>query len=124
MRATIQTELAKKGSDNTVSLLRYVSDMHKYFTEKVGQERKSSFELSNLGVVKTEAGSGEGWKLGRCVFSQSPNITGPPLCCSVVTGGDGCCTLAFSWLEGVLEDEMVRAVVDGVEKQILRLVAE
>jgi hypothetical protein len=122
VRSTIQTEIAKKGADNDVSLLRYVSDMHKYFTEKIGQERAISFELSNLGLVKAETGAGDGWKLGRCVFSQSPNITGPPIVCAAVTGGDGCCVLAFSWLEGLVEDEMVRAVVDGVEKQISGLV--
>ncbi|KAJ4356478.1 Alcohol acetyltransferase [Didymosphaeria variabile] len=124
VRATIQAKVAKKGADNAVSLLRYVSDMHKFFTEKVGQERKVSFELSNLGLVRAEAGTENEWKLGRCVFSQSPNVTGPPICCSVVTGGDGCCVLAFSWLEGVVEDEMVTAVVDGVEKQIQCLLGE
>ncbi|KAL1606495.1 Alcohol acetyltransferase [Paraconiothyrium brasiliense] len=124
VRATIQAELAKKGADNVVSLLRYVSDMHKFFTEKVGQERKVSFELSNLGLVRAGADAGDGWSLGRCVFSQSPNITGPPICCSVVTGGDGCCVLAFSWLEGMVEDELLSAVVASVERQIQGLVGE
>ncbi|KAF9737528.1 hypothetical protein PMIN03_004708 [Paraphaeosphaeria minitans] len=122
VRSTIQTEIAKKGADNVVSLLRYVSDMHSYFTEKIGQERSVSFELSNLGLVKVDAGAARGWKLGRCVFSQSPQITGPPIVCSAVTGGDGCCVLTFGWLEGVVEDEMARAVVEGVERQIQGLV--
>ena len=123
VRATIQAELAKKGSDNPVSLLRYVSDMHKYYTEKIGQERKASFELSNLGAMKAEKGSEGGWKIGRCVFSQSANISGPPILCSAVTGGDGSCVLSFSWLEGVLGEKMIRAVVDGVKKQVELLIS-
>ncbi|KAF2448983.1 hypothetical protein P171DRAFT_407317 [Karstenula rhodostoma CBS 690.94] len=122
VRSSIQTEIAKKGADNVISLLRYVSDMHKYLTEKTGEERSVSFELSNLGLVKAEAGAGDGWKLGRCVFSQSANMTGPPIVCSAVTGGDGCCVLTFGWLEGVVTDEMVRGVVDAVERQIQGLV--
>lgn len=124
VRSSIRDEVAKQGADNVVSLLRYVSDMHSYFTDKIGQERDTSFELSNLGVVKTGDGSEGGWKLGRCVFSQTPNVTGPPIACSVVTGGDGCCVLAFSWLDGVVEEEMVRAVVQGVKTQVEKLAGE
>ncbi|KAL5386477.1 hypothetical protein DPSP01_004203 [Paraphaeosphaeria sporulosa] len=122
VRSTIQTEVSKQGADNVVSLLRYVSDIHKYFTEKVGQERAVSFELSNLGLIKAGTGAGDGWTLGRCVFSQSPHITGPPIVCSAVTGGDGCCVLTFGWLDGVVDDEMARAVVESVEKLIQGLV--
>lgn len=124
VRSTIQTEIAKNGSDNVVSLLRYVSDIHKYFTEQIGQERSVSFELSNLGVVKAQTEAGAVWQLGRCVFSQSPNITGPPIVCSAVTGGDGFCVLTFGWLDGVVGDEMIRAVVNGVDEQIQGLVGE
>lgn len=122
VRSTIQTEIAKQGADNVLSLLRYVSDMHKYFTDKIGEERPFSFELSNLGMVKADVGTENGWKLGRCVLSQNANITGPPIVCSVVTGGDGCCVLTFGWLDGVMEDGMARAVVEGVKRQIQRLV--
>lgn len=122
VRASIQAELAKKGTDNRVSLLRYVSDMHKFYIEKIGQERKISFELSNLGALKAEV-RGEGvWKIGKCVFSQSANVSGPPIVCSAVTGGDGQCVLAFSWLESVVGEEMMKAVVEGVEKQVEVLV--
>lgn len=116
-----------------------MSDLHKYFTEKIGQQREISFELSNLGAVfgkmssplpsppdaAAEVSKGEegAWKLGRCVFTQSANITGPPLSVSVVSGGDGCCVLAFAWLEGVLSDEMVGAVVEGVEERVGGLVS-
>lgn len=123
VRSTIQTELAKKGTDNPVSLLRYVSDMHKFYTEKIGKERKVSFELSNLGLVKVGGGKQGGWEVGRCVFSQTPNITGPPVVCSAVTGGDGCCVLTFTWLEGVLGEEMVGAVVEGVKRTVEGLVS-
>ncbi|KAF1970813.1 hypothetical protein BU23DRAFT_570487 [Bimuria novae-zelandiae CBS 107.79] len=122
VRSVIQSELAKKGANNNVSLLRYVSDMHKYFTEKIGGERECSFELSNLGVLKAGAGGEDGWTLDQCIFSQTPNVTGPPFVCSAITGGDGCCVLAFSWLDGVMGEEMMRAVVKGVERQIEGLV--
>ncbi|KAJ4294093.1 Alcohol acetyltransferase [Kalmusia sp. IMI 367209] len=124
VRAAIQTELAKKGSDNVVSLLRYMSNMHKFFTDKVGKDRSISFETSNLGVLKVESGKEAGWRIGRCVFSQSPNVTSSPVVCTVITGGDGCCVLAFSWLEGVLGGELVGRIVESVGRQIEALVIE
>ncbi|KAF2634812.1 hypothetical protein P280DRAFT_212505 [Massarina eburnea CBS 473.64] len=123
VRAAIQTELDKKGSNSVIGLLRYVSDMHKFFTEQVGKERGNSLELSNVGGWKASrgaGGTGEGWrwKVGRCAFSQSPNVTGAALAVSVVTGGDGCAVLVFTWHDGIVEDMFVERVVGTVERAV------
>lgn len=122
VRAAISRELDKNGRDSVVGLLRHVPDMHKFFLGKVGRERESSFELSNLGVYKADSGEGEregeGWKIRRMVFSQCPNVAGAAFATSVVTGGDGCAVLGFSWCEGVVEGEVVERVMRRVEREV------
>ncbi|KAJ4983636.1 hypothetical protein SVAN01_10847 [Stagonosporopsis vannaccii] len=113
-------EVAKKGADNPIALLKYVSNIQDFFTGMLGQPRQSSAEVSNLGVWhgRSLAPAAEGvgeksegqWSLGRIVFSQSSNRTGPPISLSAVTGGDGCLVLSFNWAD---ED---KAVEEGLSR--------
>ncbi|KAF7595007.1 hypothetical protein BBP40_007608 [Aspergillus hancockii] len=72
-RATIQKALSMEGYDASANLLKYVDDLKEFFVSKVGQQRGSTFEVSNIGVF----GSGktaeheDAPRLGRVVFSQS-----------------------------------------------------
>ncbi|KAF2728216.1 hypothetical protein EJ04DRAFT_581496 [Polyplosphaeria fusca] len=123
VRSSITTELAKNGKDSTVGLLRWVSDLQKFFEEKVGQPRGGTFELSNVGVFEARGGGNKGeneesWRIGRVVFSQSMGTTGPAFSCSVVTGADGCCVLAFNWLEEGPGELDVEKVMQEVRKRI------
>lgn len=125
VRAAIQTELDKNGNNSVVGLLRYVSDIHKLFTDKIGQERANSFEMSNIGAYKAKQKDGdEGWRLGRVIFSQCPNVTGPAFAASVATGGDGCAVITFTWFEGIVEGEMMDKVARNVEREIEVLLEE
>jgi hypothetical protein len=122
VRSTIQTELDKCGNDSVTGLLRYVSNIQNFFTEQVGKERGTSLELSNVGVWKTSAEQMEqGWKIGRCVFSQSPNVTGAAIAVSAVTGGDGCLVLLFTWHNSTVENMFVEKVVRSVEQEVQSL---
>lgn len=129
-------EVSKKGADNPIALLKYVSNMHEYFLDKMGKPRDSSIEISNLGVYRPRPSSAtEGpvethqtkWKIGRMTFSQSPNMTGAQICVSVVTGGDGCMVINFGWPEEALKYEvdsggnMLHDIPRLVKDQIIRL---
>ncbi|KAF1810617.1 hypothetical protein P152DRAFT_439569 [Eremomyces bilateralis CBS 781.70] len=107
------TKLVKKdGRDTNSGLLRYVSDVHEFFAGKVGKERGDSFEVSSLGVVR-----GEG--MGRAVFSQSATVTGPAVEVGIMTGGDGCLSVGVTWQEGVVDEEVVRKVVE-ISRELIR----
>lgn len=95
----------KKGADNPIALLKYVSNMHDYFTEKLGTQRETSAEVSNLGVYRPQLPPSEGtadaerndtWSIGRMLFSQSANHTGPQVGLGAVTGSDECLVLSFN----------------------------
>jgi len=114
VKAELTCEVKKKGADNPIALLKYVSNMHTFFTEKLGTERETTAEVSNLGVYRPrvrgleenivvpeqehQVGDGaQSWKIGRMLFSQSYNHTGPMVSLSAVTGGDKCLAMSFTW---------------------------
>ena len=123
VKATIDIELAKKGNDNVIGLLRYAGNLHTFLSKKVGKEREQSFEVSNIGVFKSvlTGQSDKSWSIGRMVFSQCSNVAGPALNLSMVTGGDGCLTMGISWLEGVVETEWAQLVLKDLKSMIEEL---
>ncbi|KAH7076146.1 alcohol acetyltransferase [Paraphoma chrysanthemicola] len=124
VKATISTELAKAGNDNSISLLKYVSDMHGLFTATLGKPRTCSADISSIGVYKPKDDGAGKWKIGRMVFSQCATWTGAPLGLSIITGGDGNASLNFVWCEGGIEDELVVRVVEGVRNAVGELVKD
>ena len=117
VKATIKNELDRKGKDSVVGLLRFAGDLHSYFTKKIGKPREESFEFSNIGVFKSnqDAQKDSNWKIGRVVFSQSADVVGAAFETSLVTGGDGCLNIGFSWLEGVVDGDWMKQVIDTLK---------
>ena len=128
-RDTLRRTVSAGGKNAAVNMLRYVRDFQQeLFLSKVGLERGSSFEVSNVGVLKVDksgdAVRGDDVEIGRMVFSQSANVAGNAFQVSAVTGGDGGLVLAFSWQKGVVEDALVEKVMEMVRKEILAVVRE
>ena len=128
-RDVISTYLASSGQPSSEQLMNVArmkqrGDMREVFLSMVGQERDSTFEVSNLGVVKAdEAGSGA-WKMGGFGFSRSAFAAGAVFSIGVITGCDGCLNLGFSWQEGVMERKAMRRIVEGVRAEIERVVGQ
>ncbi|KAF2030732.1 hypothetical protein EK21DRAFT_100219 [Setomelanomma holmii] len=120
VRSTIEAELAKEGRDNSVALLKYVSEMHKFMAGNFGKPRMPSVELSNLGVYRAKS-TGK-WKIERMTFTQCSNMLSAAFCVNVITGGDGCAVVNFSWCDGAVEEELVREVCEGLKGAIEELV--
>jgi len=120
VKSSIQAAVAKAGCDNPIALLKYVSNMHDFFTSNLGKPRVPSAELSNIGVYKPKS-EGE-WRIGRMTFSQCANPTAAALNVNVVTGGDGNASLNVSWCEGAVEEGLAGKVMEGLEEGIVGLV--
>lgn len=117
-RSKITQYLEKGGREVNVAKFLKVPDMCEYFLSKIGQERSSSFNVSNLGVLAAAAGKGDQWQAGRMVFSRTAFVAGSAIDFGVVTGADECIVLGYSWQQGVVTDELVAAVVEGVREGI------
>ncbi|MCJ1281883.1 hypothetical protein MMC26_001206 [Xylographa opegraphella] len=112
--AQMQDELARCPRDNLVGLLPYVSDHVKYYQKKIGKPREVSWELSNLGVVKKISGSLLGnWVLEDMTFTQGAQPIGPALAINCVSVQDGPLTIAITWQESVVNEDIIDALAHG-----------
>jgi hypothetical protein len=121
-RELITDYLKNNGEKVNVAKFKEIKDMRNFFLGRVGQERASSFDFSNLGAMKIEE-NGE-WGMGRMVFSRSTFVSGSAIAVGVVTGADGCFTLGFCWQEGVVGRDVVEMVVEKVKVGIEGLAGE
>lgn len=127
-RRTIESTLSLQGTNASPNLLRYVNDFHQeLFLSKVGKQRGSSFELSNIGVFAPGLNLNDDPSkphIGRMIFSQCASVTGCAVEISVISGGDGCLVLALSWQTGVVEEGLASSVIETVEKEVHELAQE
>ncbi|KKK13882.1 hypothetical protein ARAM_004233 [Aspergillus rambellii] len=122
-RKTITKELRLKGKNTSVGLLKFVHDFSKYLMEdRLGKPRRASYEVSSLGVVKTENPEDASLpQMGRVIFSQSASVTGSAFEVSVITGPDGCLAMGISWQAEILEDDLMLAVIESLKKELNEL---
>ncbi|KAI0058029.1 hypothetical protein BV25DRAFT_1919729 [Artomyces pyxidatus] len=114
VKIALDAKLAAGNRNLDTGLLRYVSDLRKYFLSKIGKQRELSFEVSNAGAVDGGVGDPAGWKVARLTFVQSASVTGAAIeftVCSV-RGGDLC--VAANWQKGVVEKTLVSGVMESI----------
>jgi hypothetical protein len=114
-------------SHSNIAKLGKVPDMREFFLSKMGKERGSSFNVSNLGSLGFGVGdvdgreSKNGWKMGRMVLSHSASVTGSAFSTGLVTGPDGCLVFGFVWQKGAVENEVIESVAENVRREIGRI---
>ncbi|CAI7627204.1 unnamed protein product [Penicillium glandicola] len=116
----ITQKLAECGArlqDQAIGLLRYIPSIRDWTLGKIGQQRDSSYELSNLlAFDNMDDGADQKCKVVKMVFSQPGNATSAPLAFNIISvkGGSLICTV--SWQSGALdvpaEEEM--SLVDNI----------
>ncbi|KAL4782705.1 alcohol acetyltransferase [Aspergillus varians] len=124
-RQAVKKEIGRDSKNTSIGLFKYVTDFRTNLCEsRIGKTRSVTFELSSVGVVKTENPEDSSIpQMGRVIFTQSASVTGSALEFSLITGQDGCLTLGISWQVNVVEDDMVQAVVDTLRKELHNLSA-
>lgn len=106
--------------DQPVGLLRYVPSIRKWTAAMMGQERDSSYEVSNLGAFETAAPPdsvvGDRCSISKMVFSRPVNATSAPITFSVVSVKGGSMVISVVWQPGALGIplESESSFVDGL----------
>ena len=108
-KAVISSYLTAK--ETNVGKFKAIPDMRSFFSSRLGQERGSTFDVSNLGSVKREKGE---WEMGRMVFSRSAFASGSAFLTGIITGTDGCAVIGFVWQEDIVGEGVMEGVVEGV----------
>lgn len=97
-------ECAMRLQDQPIALLRYVPSIRDWTLGKVGQQRDSSYEVSNLVAFDSTGSDANGnCKISKMVFVQPANVLSSPLAFNIVSvkGGSLMCTV--SWQAGALD---------------------
>ncbi|KAF2690733.1 hypothetical protein K458DRAFT_326558 [Lentithecium fluviatile CBS 122367] len=101
-----------------IAVFKTIPDVSVVFNSTLGNERDAAFEVSNLGAFtgSTKLGANAQWHVGRVTFSRSSVVSGSAVTMSVVSGGDGALTIGFSWQEGIVDDDVVDRLIEGVRR--------
>ena len=123
--ATVKTELKDKAAilpaDDIMGLLSLAGDWRERFRKMDGKPPKTTWEVSNVGVINGDDDSGS-VKVSRLLFSQSPSLTGSALSTSVAgCEGPGGVGITWTWAEGVLKEGLVESVKEDVEEWMASL---
>ncbi|KAJ5615000.1 hypothetical protein N7537_000114 [Penicillium hordei] len=119
-KVAIEHVMAQKGGNMPVGYLPFIQNQHHWMLQKLGQNRNSAFELSNIGTTSTLRG-GTNFKIESMLFSQSSSACSGAIKVSAVTGPDGRLALGFTWQEGVIEAGMIEKVQSALKGEIKRL---
>ncbi|RDW74846.1 hypothetical protein BP6252_05988 [Coleophoma cylindrospora] len=85
-----------------VGLLRYLSSIRKWTLAKIGQQRDSSYEISNVGAMDVGQDKSTGHmgqaSITKMVFAQPGHITSNPIAFNIISvkGGSLVCTVTWS----------------------------
>jgi hypothetical protein len=114
-RQNIIDYLATDGKSINIAKLKIVPDMRQFMLDKVGQKRRTTFDVSNVGKLKA-ATEGGNWRMGRMVFSRSAWIGAGAFGTGVVSGD--ALVIGFCWQQDVITLEMLDAIAGKLKTQI------
>lgn len=122
-RQTIVDYLNSEGERINIAKLKTVPDMRQFMLAKVGKQRGSTFDVSNVGKLKP-APEGGNWRMGKMVFSRSAWIGGGAFSTGVVSGADASLVIGFCWQQGIISREVMEGIAEKVKNQIEALSLE
>ncbi|KAJ5096384.1 hypothetical protein NUU61_005740 [Penicillium alfredii] len=111
-------ECATTLQDQAIGLLRYVPSIRNWTLGKLGQQRDSSYEMSNLLAFDGMSGDANNskCKISKMVFVQPGNVPSAPLVFNMISVKGGSLVCAVSWQVGALDVpiEEESALVDAI----------
>lgn len=111
-------------TNNLVGLLPYVSDHHEFYKKKLGKKRELTFELSNIGVVKSSTNTSGSWNIERAIFTQGAAVVGPALNVNVASVHEGPMSITFSWQDKVIAEDVVTSTMTIFESTLGQLASQ
>ncbi|KKK24687.1 hypothetical protein ARAM_003775 [Aspergillus rambellii] len=105
----------------SVAVFETIPDISAALVSMFGKPRDAAFEVTNVGVFSspTIRKANEDtplWEVEKVLISRSSIATGAAVTVSVATGGNGAMAIGFSWQDGVLTEDVMEHVIQGVKK--------
>ena len=121
VRSAITERKQNLPRDDVLGLLDWISNMHGYLKTKDGQAREWTWEVSNVGMLRDEgsdsSSTSDKIRIRRMIFSQSASVIGSGFSVSVAgcDGDDNALTLAISFQQGVVSQQMIEGLKRDLE---------
>ncbi|KAI8676476.1 hypothetical protein NCS56_00535300 [Fusarium sp. Ph1] len=114
-KKTIDETLQLRGADMPVGYLKHIPDISGWLSGKMGKRRWAAWELSNVGGFDDAPGLKiEDRQIQSVMFSQSASACSGAVKVSAASGRDGRLGLGFTWQEGIVGDEEVKKLIQGL----------
>ena len=107
--------------NQAIGLLRYAPSIRKWALGKIGSQRDSSYEVSNLLAFDGDAGDANLCKISKMIFVQPGNALSAPLVFNIISVKGGSLMCAISWQVGALgvPVEQEEGIVDEIRSSLL-----
>lgn len=93
-----------------------------YCLGKLGRRREETYELSNVHEFMPLEEGGEGkLELEKMMFTQCGMVTGAAIGCSVVSTRGGPLVAGFTWMDGVVEIQLLERIIGEVKGLLMAL---
>ncbi|KAL6868858.1 putative NRPS-like protein biosynthetic cluster [Amphichorda felina] len=116
LRQDLTQSTATLPVDDVAGLLPLIPDMFAFWRSKEGKPRGATWEVSNLGVLRQAGGGGDGdrdagcWSITRSLFTNGAMVAGPAIGLNAISVEGAGLTVAVTWQEGDVEEELVEGV--------------
>lgn len=102
-----------------VGYLKHFSDLTQWFLDKGGKKRWVAWELSNVGTLSRIETPGSGTcRIESVLVSHSASACSGAVKISTATRRDGLLGMGLSWQKGVVEDDMVKALMGNMTELV------
>ena len=119
-------------ADEMVGLLHMIPDFLNYYRAKDGKKREATWEISNIGPIniksnddlnKSVDGSDNvnGWKHLSAMFTNGAMVAGACVSCSIVSVEGESLTLALTYPENVISEELVEGLSQDIDRFVRSL---
>jgi NRPS condensation-like uncharacterized protein len=117
IRQGLSKRIESGTKNDGLGMTKFVSDWKSYMQNRFKTPRTISWEISNLGVIKSTTGeedlkhdTQERWTIGRALFTQSASVGGQAIGLNVVATEGKDLTIVFNWQSGVVDDSLVEGL--------------
>ncbi|GAP92645.1 hypothetical protein SAMD00023353_5900070 [Rosellinia necatrix] len=126
----MRAELARFPARNAWAEIGGVADLVAHCRRRVGRPRGYTYELSNIGALagissssssSSSPSSSSSARIGleKLFFTQSGMVTGPALGFNCVSVASGPLTIAITWQEGVVEEDLVDSIARDLSERLI-----
>ncbi|GFP54314.1 hypothetical protein ACSS6W_002021 [Trichoderma asperelloides] len=107
VKKELAAKLALTPRDDITAMLKFVGDWDAFWRGKDGKPRTESWEISNIGVLKSAETANNSPKATRMFFSNGTMVAGPPIGVDVASVAGSKLTVSLSWQDTIVDDELM-----------------